>query len=109
MSENTVLETTDEIVIAEYFTAETYSPYGVIKHVNKVLKDLGIDKVLPGPMGYTYCKKGYIATIDTEKKVVTREAAIEWTEKYVGRLAAKMVLMSEKETEEVEETTEETE
>jgi hypothetical protein len=86
MSEMTI---TEEKSITEYFTQETYSPYGVIKVVNEILKDAEVDKVLPGPMGYTYCKKGYIKTTDEAKKVVSREAAIEWTEKYLTKMTTK--------------------
>jgi hypothetical protein len=102
MTEQTsTVETEETMEIAEYFEKETYSPYGLIKVVNKVLEDLGIDKVLPGPMGYTYCKKGYIATIDDAKKVVAAEDAIEWTEKYITKLTTKAVKVVE--TEAVEE------
>lgn len=100
MSENTITEapeSTDEIVVADFFTAEIYSPYGVITTVNKVLKALGVDKELPGPMGYTYCKKGYITTVPgTDKKKVTKAHAIEWAEKYIGKLAAKMIMETER-------------
>ena len=95
MSE-TETETETEVVVGDFFTAETYSPYGVIKAVNAVLKALEIEKVLPGPMGYTYCKKGYIATVPgSNAKLVTRAAAIEWTEKYLGKLAAKQTMQAE--------------
>jgi hypothetical protein len=76
--------------IEDYFENATYSPYGVIKVVNRILADLGIEKELPGPMGYTYCKKGYIRTSDAAKKVVPSDAAIEWTSKYLAKLTVKL-------------------
>lgn len=82
MSEATTLE------ISTFFTAETYSPYGMCKVVNEILRDMGIDKVLPGPMFYTYTKKGYITTIAPKK--VAKGDAIEWTEGYLTKLVGKM-------------------
>jgi hypothetical protein len=71
-----------EYSIAEQFTEPTYTPYKVAKVVNKVLEDLGVDKVLPPQMFYTYAKKGYLTGVK-EAKVITRDEAIGWTEKYV--------------------------
>jgi len=69
--------------IANYFTASTYSPYGMCKIVNKILHDIDSEiKELPAPMFYTYVKKGFIPS---ENKVVTREHAIEWTVKYLTK------------------------
>jgi len=99
MNTDTTTDTT--VTVSEYFSVETMSPYGLIKTVNKILADLQIDKTLPGPMGYTYCKKGYIPTIDDAKKVVHRDDAIEWTEKYLAKLVTKITTVTE-ETVEVE-------
>jgi hypothetical protein len=72
--------------LSDYFQ-ETMSPYQLIRDTNKVLADLGVEKPLPNAMGYTYCKKGYIATVPgTNSKLVTREAAVAWlTEKYLPK------------------------
>ena len=88
--ENNDTNTEVTFEITEYFE-ETMSPYKLIRSVNQVLADLGIEKELPGPMGYTYCKKGYITTVPgSNNKLVTREAAIEWAEKYLAKLMTKM-------------------
>lgn len=108
MNANTDTMTATEFSVTSFVTKGTYSPYGVIKVANEVLAALEIDKVLPGPMGYTYCKKGYIATIDEAKKVVARADAIEWIEKYVTKLVAKAQIVEEV-TEEAAEMTEEIE
>jgi hypothetical protein len=73
-----------------YFSLETYGPYKMRTVVNNILKDLGIEKELPGPMFYTYCNKGYIKTLDEAKRIVSRDAAIEWTESYLTKLVAKI-------------------
>jgi hypothetical protein len=87
MSELTI---TEEATLESFFEEEIYSPYGLIQVVNRVLKAAEVDKVLPGPMGYTYCKKGYIKTIEgSNNKKVTRAHAIEWTEKYLTKMGNK--------------------
>lgn len=72
--------------IAEYFEgAETVNGYRLMKIVSKILKDLDPEaKELPGPMGYTYLKKGYV-TGTKDVKSCTKAQAIEWTEKYLGK------------------------
>jgi hypothetical protein len=80
------------ILLSDYFTAEQYSPYGMCKVVNEVLRDLGIEKVLPGPMFYTYTKKGYIPCTD---KKVARQDAIVWTEGYLTKLVKKVTKVVE--------------
>jgi osmotically-inducible protein OsmY len=86
--------------ITEYFTTPTYSPYGMMKVVNKILSDLGIDKVLPGPMFYTYTKKGYIKSYVVGGKVtISAESATEWTEKYLTKLVKKVQVVEEVEEE----------
>lgn len=104
MSEfTTTPESTETTLDLDIFFTETMSPYGLITSVNKVLKELGIDKVLPGPMGYTYCKKGYIATVPgSNNKVVEKEAAIEWAEKYLTKLVTKLTSVKVEEVEESE-------
>jgi hypothetical protein len=74
--------------IADYFTAETYTGYGLIKATNAVLHDLGFDKVLPGPMGYTYLKKGYVTGVK-DVKACTGQQGAEWASKYIAKLVAK--------------------
>jgi hypothetical protein len=81
--------------VDEYFTAETYGPYGMRKVVNVILRDLGVDKVLPGPMFYTYAKKGYIPTVaGSEAKVILREDAVAWTEAYLTKLVGRLTKAS---------------
>jgi hypothetical protein len=70
--------------LATYFE-DTQSAYGFIKGVNKILSDLGSEKELPTPMGYTYAKKGYVATVDDERKIISRAGALEWTVKYLKK------------------------
>jgi hypothetical protein len=79
--------TTTEIAIADYFTADEYSPYGLCKVVNKILVAVGLDKELPPQMFYLYAKHGtksqapgYIQTVD---KKVLKDEAIRWTEQYL--------------------------
>jgi hypothetical protein len=78
-------ESTNILSIAEYFTAETYTPYAVAKVVNQILADLETGKVLPPQMFYTYAKKGMIGGCPKEAKSVTRDQAVQWTEKYVTK------------------------
>ena len=92
--ETTVVETEEvestEKAIVDYFTAETYSPYGMMKVVNEILRDAGVSKVLPGPMFYTYCKKGYITTVEgSNAKTVKASDAALWTEEYLIKLVKK--------------------
>lgn len=89
MSENITTASEETIEIGSFF-AETMSPYGMSVAVNKILAAIGIDKTLPGPMFYTYTKKGYITSIEgSNNKKVSKEAAIEWTEKYIAKLITK--------------------
>lgn len=85
----------EEVVGIETFFADEMSPYGMMVAVNKVLKALGSDKVLPGPMFYTYTKKGYIPTVDEANKRVAKADAVEWTEGYITKLARKAAAQAE--------------
>lgn len=86
MTENT---NTTEVSIESFF-ADEMSPYGMRNSVNKILAALGVEKVLPGPMFYTYTKKGYIKTVPgSDFKKVSKADAIEWTIKYVEKLITK--------------------
>lgn len=104
MNETTVTESTEsEISVADYIKGDTVSGYGLIKATNEVLKEMGIEKVLPGPMGYTYIKKGYVDGVKgADRKSCSKESAVEWIEKYVSKLVAKSVQV-ETVTEEVTE------
>ena len=77
---------TDVQTIEDLLTEEFYSPYKLAKAVNKILDNVGIEKVLPPQMFYTYVKKGYIKADDNKR--ITREDAITWTEKYIAKYAA---------------------
>ena len=66
----------------------TMSPYKAANLVNGWIAEAGIEKKLPPQMIYTYVKKGYIASVETEdgKKVVTEEAVRTWfNEKYAPK------------------------
>jgi hypothetical protein len=98
MSETTTTTgpSTDLLEIVEAkFTADQYSPYKMIGVVNSLLQDLKVDKTLPTQMGYQYVEKGYIKSVETTKvqkksgetvktRIVEKEAAVEWTAKYVA-------------------------
>jgi len=84
-----VTESTETFEIEAYFPNASYTGYGLIKQTNLVLADLGIDKVLPGPMGYTYLKKGYVTGSKDVKSCSGTEAA-SWASKYVAKLVAKV-------------------
>jgi hypothetical protein len=75
-------------IVAEVWTekglAESalVTPYKCSTVTNKVLEFVGIEKVLPGPMFYTYTKKGYIKSTDGKVNLVQ---LTEWIEKYVRK------------------------
>ena len=102
MDTNTTTDTTETVTIAEFFSDEM-TMYGMRTSVNKILASLGVDKTLPGPMFYTYGKKGYIKTIEgSEGKRTTKEYAIEWTEAYITKLT-KVTVKEDTEDEEMTE------
>ena len=72
--------------ITEYFEGvETVNGYRLMKIVSKILADLDPEaKELPGPMGYTYLKKGYVNGVK-DVKSCTRDEAIKWTEAYLAK------------------------
>jgi hypothetical protein len=69
--------------------ASFLSPYKSRNVSNKVLNALGVNKVLPGPMFYTYCDKGYIETQDAANREVTQDALWTWLQKYIAKNATK--------------------
>lgn len=79
---------TTEVTLADLFTEETYSPYGLSVLVNEILTAAGIEKELPPQMFYNYTAKGYIETVDGNKgkgRKVSKEKALEWTERYLQK------------------------
>jgi hypothetical protein len=64
--------------------AEQITPYAAMRLVNSALAALEVDKELPGPMLYTYVKKGYIGGVKDAKRC-TRQAVATWFESYVVR------------------------
>ena len=62
----------------------TITAYQLIKGLNKILSDLGVEKVLPTQMGYTYTKKGMVDGIKGTHNV-TQEAANTWYQKYLTK------------------------
>lgn len=86
MNTNINTDNTDVQTIEDLLTEEFYSPYKLAGAVNKILANIGIEKVLPPQMFYTYVKKGYIKADDNKR--ITREDAITWTEKYIAKYAA---------------------
>lgn len=62
--------------------------YAVIKRANTVMSALGINKVLPTQMGYTYIQKGMFGTVVSNsegKKCITAETADVWIAKYIHK------------------------
>jgi hypothetical protein len=65
-------------------TETTITPYQASKIANAKLAELGVEKVLPPQMFYTYVKKGYIG----DEKGATRtteQATLIWLQKYVNK------------------------
>jgi hypothetical protein len=60
----------------------SYTPYKAAKVVNAQLKDLGIEKVLPPQMFYTYVAKGFIPSTD---KMISEEDLRDWFLKYYNK------------------------
>ena len=69
-----------DIKLQELFT-NNMTPYQMCRIVNRILADVGIEKVLPAPMFYTYVKKGYIPS-NKNGRVNAAPAAV-WTEAYI--------------------------
>lgn len=70
----------------------TVTPYGAAKIVNELLKEKGIEKVLPPQMFYTYVKKGYIPS--TDGKITSTDLAT-WVEKYITKFTTPVVETTE--------------
>jgi hypothetical protein len=84
--------------ISDVFTAETYTPYQMAEVVNQILESVELPTI-PPQMIYGYVRQQYIPATRTEVQVknsktdrstrqgwlVTKEAAVEWTEKYVSK------------------------
>jgi len=71
------------------------SPYQCAKVVNAQLKDLGIEKVLPPQMFYTYTSptKNYIASVTVDgKRKVSRDVLAAWFVSYVNKLQGKVTV-----------------
>jgi hypothetical protein len=85
-----------EVATSETGTGVTFTPYGASVVANKVLKDRGIEKVLPPQMFYNYttgrARKGkntLIPTVEVEGQLRITEAGLtEWLEKYIARKQA---------------------
>jgi hypothetical protein len=60
------------------------TPYGIAQRINAVLEGAGVDKVVPGPMMYTYAKKGYINGVKDTKRFTEAEADA-FVLKYTGK------------------------
>jgi hypothetical protein len=87
MTENTITTDTDTVEATEPTDTITFmSPYAAAKVVNAQLAELGIEKVLPPQMFYTYVKKNYIKSVLVDgKKKVTHTALAEWFVGYVNK------------------------
>lgn len=58
------------------------SAYAAAKIVNEWIKELGVEKVLPPQMIYTYTKKGYITSNEVDGKRLVEESDLKvWFEK----------------------------
>lgn len=68
--------------IETIFVKDFYSPYELIKILNK---EFNID--LPTQMAYNYCKKGMIksSTSTTMKIQISKEQCIVWSSKYLTK------------------------
>jgi hypothetical protein len=74
----------------------TMTPYAAAKQVNNQLAELGIEKVLPPQMIYTYVTKGYIKSVTVDgKKRVTAEALATWFVGYVNKTTKKVTATPE--------------
>lgn len=63
------------------------SPYQAAKLVNEQLTELGIDKVLPPQMFYTYTKKGYIKSVEVDdKRKIDPQDLADWFTNYVEKV-----------------------
>jgi hypothetical protein len=68
-----------EVPISE----ESYSPYQCAKVINEEFVKMGVDKVLPPQMFYTYTKKNMIPSyLENNKKFVKHSDLVEWFVKY---------------------------
>jgi hypothetical protein len=85
-----------EVATSETGVGVTFTPYGASVVANKVLKDRGIEKVLPPQMFYNYttgrARKGkntLIPTVEVNGQLRITEAGLtEWLEKYVAKKLA---------------------
>jgi hypothetical protein len=80
--------------LSDVFVKTVYKPLELRAVVNNFFKATGVEdndgetKELPGPMFYTYCKKGYIKSTSKAGKrggvtyEISQADAIEWFAKY---------------------------
>jgi len=72
--------------MSDTITEPTMTPYAAAKLVNQQLADMGVEKVLPPQMLYTYVNKGYIKSVEVGgKKKVTHQALADWFAGYVNK------------------------
>lgn len=65
---------------------EMFSPYKCAKVVNDQFVEMGIEKVLPPQMFYTYVNKNYIKSVEKDgKKFVTSSELSEWFVRYITK------------------------
>ena len=61
-----------------------YTPYTACKVVNEALKKMGVDKVLPPQMFYTYADKGMLNN-EAGTRRVTGKQLQDWFDKYASK------------------------
>lgn len=60
--------------------------WAIMRSLNAQIKDLGYDRVLPGPQIYNYIKQGSVDGVKrefTSGVVIDEEVAQRWIEKYI--------------------------
>lgn len=94
MSEITMAQVSDEYSMYQGISnkpkgsdSEEISPYQGAKLINSMLKELGIEKVLPPQMIYTYANKNMIKSHKNEqnKIMIKTSDLLEWFGKYVSK------------------------
>jgi hypothetical protein len=88
MSDTTTVLSLDEFV-SSHLTEESYTPFGIISNLNKILKDMGVEKVLPPQMGYNYNKNGLIVKGKKGVKSYTKTEVVTWMVKYLTKNVTK--------------------
>jgi hypothetical protein len=85
----TVTITVDDRPVEDFFTETEYAPLALRKVVNQIRTIINPEvKDLPGPMFYTYARKGMLDgqkwPVGTSPRI-QRDAAIAWTVKYLSK------------------------